>query len=116
MYNTQGLDNKKYRSKLRCHTKFYRSKLTINKDSIRNKWWSLLNENPNSIVELGFFRHHNTYCNYDYVIDLITNKWEEEDPIFSRDLVHSTQNYCNTILLKEIMLADREYQKLTQEN
>lgn len=111
MYNTNNLETKKYRSKLRCHAKLYRNKLEINRDSIKNKWILMLKENPNAVVELGSFRHFNIYCNYDYVVKLIVNKWEDKDPIFCRDIIHSTQNYCNTSILKEIMLTDREYRR-----
>jgi hypothetical protein len=111
MYNNLGLEHKKYISKLRFHSKFYRKKIEINNELIQNKWIEIIRENPNAIAELGAFRHFNHYCNYDYVRDLVVLKWEEKDPVFSRDIIHSVQNYTNTSLLKEIMLVDREYRE-----
>lgn len=112
MYNNLGLEHKDYISKLRCHSKFYRKKIKINAELIQSKWIKTIKENPGAVVELGSFRHFNLYCNYDYVKSLVALKWEVKDPVFSRDIIHSVQNYTNTLLLKEIMLVDRKYRTL----
>lgn len=109
--HTFNLDKKQYLSKLRLHSKLNIRLLEVNEIAVQNKWMEILTlKGSDSVVELGEFRHYNTYCNYDYVVNRISNKWEEHSPIFARDIISNVRNKVNKLILKEILIADRIYQ------
>lgn len=111
---TFNLDKKQYLSKLRLHSKINVKLLEVNEIAIQNKWMEILTlKGSDSVVELGEFRHHYTYCNYDYVVSKISNKWETEYPVFARDIISNVRNKVNKLILKEILIADRKYQEYT---
>lgn len=99
----EGLTDEQYRSKIKCHAKSYRKKLIINSDKIREHFYN--NEIPQDKKSLGYYRHFNVYTNQDEIVNLITKKWEDTYPTFCSDLLHSTQNKCNDLILRAILLG-----------
>ena len=100
----EGLTNEQYKSKIRCHAKSYRKKLKVDSTKIREHFYN--KEISQDKKSLGYYRHFNVYTNQDEIVNLITKKWEDEHPTFCSDLIHSTQNKCNDLILEALLLGE----------
>jgi hypothetical protein len=104
MLNDTLLEEKAYKLKLKNHSRIYKNKLVFNEDAISKKWRAgSLDQNLN----LGIFRHSNQFCNYQDVVDSVVLKWDKINPVFSRDIIHSVQNYTNSVLIEIVLKIER---------
>ena len=99
----EGLTDEQYKSKIKCHAKSYRKKLIVNSDKIREHFYN--NAISQDKKSLGYYRHFNVYTNQDEIVNLITKKWENKYPTFCSDLIHSTQNKVNDLILNALLLG-----------
>jgi hypothetical protein len=97
-------DNKAYKTKLSYHARLYKTKLVFNVDAISKKWRA---GSLDQKLNLGIFRHGDGFCNYQEVVNMIVLKWDKENPVFSRDIIHSLQNYANAVLIEEVLKIER---------
>lgn len=103
-----GLDKKKYNNKLLLHSKYYYKMLSFKEEIIRSRFIEAKLKDSSFIPELGIYRHNNVFCNYDYVVYRISEKWGKKYPAFSRDLISYVRNRTNKILLKYFFSFERE--------
>jgi hypothetical protein len=108
-----NLDKEQYNSKLRQHTKKFSKLLEFDEVLIEEHWLKILNSKESRSeppqLELGSYRHSDVFCNYDSVIKRVANKWENEYPVFSRDIISAIKNKTNTKLLDIILKVSRDF-------
>lgn len=92
----------KWKNKLKTHGTAYRRKVRVYGEKVIETY------KKTESVELGMYRHNLIHTNYDDVVSSIIEKWEERDPKMALELIHTTQNKCNSMILEYILKADRE--------
>lgn len=105
MNNVHNVEPSIYKMRVRNHAKKYRNNLTINREKIKLHFNNI--NIPKEQKILGSYRHFNTFCNYDNIIEQVAIKWEERDPVMCRDIIHSVSNKINDLILS-ILIESNE--------
>lgn len=111
MNNIYNVEPNIYKMRVRNHAKKYRNNLTINSEKIKRHFNN--SEIPKEQKILGSYRHFNTYCNYDEIIEQVVIKWEEKDAVMCRDIIHSVSNKVNDLILN-ILIENNENSRITK--
>lgn len=101
MNNIHNVEPSIYKMRVRNHAKKYRNNLTINAEKIKLHFNNI--NIPKEQKILGSYRHFNTFCNYDSIIEQVVDKWEDRDPVMCRDIIHSVSNKINDLILSVLI-------------
>jgi hypothetical protein len=94
--------NKIYLGQVKKLSRRYRDKIRLDKDALIAKYLA----DPR--LELGVYRHNNTYVNYDYLVEKINDKYQEVNFALSQEIIHSCANRVNDLILECIVQAERQ--------